>query len=163
MIAIRCTKKLLERVGAPSPVTAPTTAVLGDWYARPVAVGHQRLVLLISEHSRLPVVVPARDVKHLARNFPEALSLVLRGLALPTSVVEREVAATREAVIAQTNNRSLLGTLNDFSYLLIGYAESAPGIDLVDLALLVSRAPVAPLGMKSPDRVTRDLLAQTGV
>jgi hypothetical protein len=163
MIAMRCTKKLLDRIGAPSPVTAPTTAILGDWYARPVAVGRQRLVLLISEHSRLPVVVPARDLKHLATNFPDALSLVLLGLALPPSVVKREVAETREAVIAPTDNRSLLGTLNDFSYLLIGYAESAPGIDLVDLALLVSRAPVAPLGMKSPDRVTRDLLAQTGV
>ena len=44
MIAIRCTKKLLERIGAPSPVTVPATAILGDWYARPVAVAHQRLV-----------------------------------------------------------------------------------------------------------------------
>jgi hypothetical protein len=161
MIAIRCTKKLLERIGAPSPVTAPTTAILGDWYARPVAVSHQRLILLISEHSRLPVVMPARDVRHLATNFPEALSLVLLGLALPPSVVEREVAETREAVIAQTNNRSLLGTLNDFSYLLAGYMENAPELGLVDLALLVSRAPVAPLGMNSPDMVTRDLLAQS--
>ena len=116
--------------------------------------------LLISEHSRLPVVMPARGLKHLTTNFPEALSLVLRALALPPSVVEREVAETREAVIAATTNRSLLGTLNDFSYLLVGYAEKAPGIGLVDLALLVSGAPVAPLGMKSPERVTRDLLTE---
>jgi hypothetical protein len=38
--------------------------------------------------------------------------------------------------------------------------ENAPELGLVDLALRVSRAPVAPLGMSSPDRVTRDLLAQ---
>jgi hypothetical protein len=100
MVSIRCTKKLLARIGAPSPVIEPTTTVLGDWYVRPVAVGHQRLVLLISEHSRLPVVMSARDVKQLVTNFPEALSLVLNGLALPPLVVEREVDETREAVIA---------------------------------------------------------------
>jgi hypothetical protein len=162
MIAIRCTKKLLERVGAPSPVTAPTTAILGDWHARPVAVGHQRLVLLISEHSRLPVVMPARDVKHLAVNFPDALAAVLWGLGISAAVIQGELEAAREAVIAKTNSRSHLGTLNDFSYLLAGYAENAPGLDLVDLALWLSNAPVAPLGMRSPDRVTRDLLTQRG-
>jgi len=161
MIAIRCTKKLLVRVGAQSPVTAPTTAILGDWYARPVAVRHQRLVLLISEHSRLPVVMPARDVKHLATGFPEALSLVLLGLALPPSAVEREVAEAREAVIAKTNSHSHLGTLIDFSYLLAGYVENAPELDLVALALWLSRTPVTPLGGNSPDRVTRELLTQT--
>ena len=162
MIAIRCTKKLLERIGAPSPVTAPTTAILGDWYARPVAAGHQRLILLISEHSRLPVVMPARDVKRLAANFPDALAAVLWGLGLSAAVIQGELEAASEAVIAKTDSRSHLGTLIDFSYLLAGYAKNATGLDLVDLALWLSNAPVAPLGMSSPDRVTRDLLTQRG-
>jgi hypothetical protein len=159
MVAIRCTKKLLARIGVPSPVIEPTTTILGDWYAQPVAVGHQRLILLISEHSRLPVIMPGRDAKHLVKNFPDALARILLGLGIEASAVEREVEATRGAVIAATNNRSLLGTLNDFSFLLSAHMENAPEIDLVDLALWVSRAPVSPLGMSSPDRVTRELLA----
>jgi hypothetical protein len=162
VITIRCTKKLLDRIGAPSPLPAPTTAILGDWYARPVAVAHQRLVLLISERSRLPVVMPARDVKHLAVNFPDSLAAVLWGLGISAAVIQRELEAAREAVIAKTNSRSHLGTLNDFSYLLRGHMGNAPGLDLVDLALWLSNAPVAPLGMSSPDRVTRDLLTQRG-
>ena len=118
MVAIRCTKALLTRIGAPGMVSDPTTTILGDWYARPLAVGHQHLILLISEHSRLPVIMLARDVKHLAENFPAALARVLLALGIEASAVEREVEATREAVIAPTNNRSLLGTLNDFSFLL---------------------------------------------
>ena len=125
-----------------------------------MAVAHQRLVLLISEHSRLPVVMPARDVKHLAINFPDALAAVLWGLGISAAVIQGELEAAGEAVIAKTNSRSHLGTLSDFSYLLRGHMGNAPGLELVDLALWLSNAPVRPLGMSSPDRVTKDLLTQ---
>jgi len=159
MVAIRCTKKLLARIGAPSAVSQPTTTLLGDWYATTLAIGHQRLILLISEHSRLPVILPARDVKHLADNFPAALARVLAGLGMASSVVEREVEATRAAVIAVTDNRSLLGTLNDFTSMLQWQLRDRPNLDLVQVALHLSRTPVRPLGrLGFPDRVTRELL-----
>jgi hypothetical protein len=159
MVAIRCTQKLLARIGAPSPVNEPATTILGDWYATLLAIGHQRLILLISEHSRLPVIMPARDVKHLATNFPEALARVLAGLGIDAAVVEREVEATRAAVIAKTESRSLLGTLNDFSFML-RWQLSEPAPDLVRVALELSHTPVRPLGrLGFPDKVTKELLA----
>ena len=160
MIAIRCTKKLLARIGPPSSVTDPTTAALGDWYAQPLNIGRQRLILLISEHSRLPVIMPARDVRHLALHFPNALARVLFGLGIDAAVTEREVEATREAVIAATDNRSLLGTLNDFNHMLQWQLPDRPDLDLVRIAIELSRTPVGPLRPTPfPDRVTRELLA----
>ncbi len=160
MVALRCTKKLLARIGPPSLVSEPTTTLLGDWYAQPLAIGHQRLVLLISEHSRLPVIMPGRDLKHLATNFPDALARVLLALDIDASAVAREVRETRAAVIAATNNRSLLGTLTDFSFMLKWWGRDEPEADLVEAALRLSRTPVAPLGRTGfPDRVTRGLLA----
>ncbi len=159
MVALRCTKKLLARIGPPSLVSEPTTTLLGDWYAQPLAIGHQRLILLISEHSRLPVIMPGRDLKHLAANFPDALACVLLALDIDASAVAREVRETRAAVIAQTNNRSLLGTLTDFSFLLKWQLQGEPIVDLVQMALALSKTPVAPLGRAGfPDKVTRDLL-----
>ena len=141
-------------------MSAPTTTILGDWYAAPLSIGHQRFILLISERSRLPVIMAARDVKHLAANFPAALAHVLIGLGIAPAVVEREVAATREAVIAKTDNRSLLGTLNDFSFMLQWQLSGRPPVDLVQAALELSHTPVRPLGrLGFPDRVTRELLA----
>ena len=137
----------------------PTTTSLGDWYAQPVAVGHRRLVLLISEHSRLPVILPGRDVKHLAENFSDALACVLFGLGIEVSAAEREVEATCEAVIAETTIRSLLGTLNDFSFMLKWRLRDELATGLVDAALRLGRTPVRPLGPGFPDRVTRALLA----
>jgi hypothetical protein len=158
MVALRCTKKLLARVGPPQEATEPTTTILGDWYACPLNVGHQRFVLLISEHSRLPVLMAGRDLKHLTDNFPDALAAVLWGLGISAAVIQREVEATREAVIAKTNSRSHLGTLTDFSFMLKWWMQGRHDIDLVEEALRLSRTPVRPLGPGFPDKATRQLL-----
>ena len=160
MVTIRCTQKLLARVGPPAAEAALATTRLGDWHAKPVAIGHQRLILLISERSRLPVIMWARDGKHLARNFPRALAQVLLELDIPGPAVEREVEATREALIARTDNRSLLGTLNDFAFMLTWQLPDHPDLDLVQAALELSHTPVQPLRpVHFPDQVTRELLA----
>ncbi|MHB9150700.1 MAG: DUF6933 domain-containing protein [Thermoleophilia bacterium] len=160
MFVLRCTKKLLERMGPPSSVAAPSTTVLGDWFAQPVAVGRQRLILLASEHSRLPVVMPGRDAKNLARNLPTMLTEVLDGLGAPISAVVREIEAMNEAVIAVTNNRSVLGTLNDFSHMLKWHLAGEPDADLVEAALWLSETPVGPLGHDPPSEVTLRLLRE---
>lgn len=132
--------------------------MLGDWFANPVAVGHERFILLVCEHSRLPVVMPARDAKHLARNFPDAMAAVLSGLGATAAAVEREVEAAREAVVAATNNRSVVGTLVDFSYMLSHRLRREPA-DLVELSLWLAHTPVTPMHPDCwPDKVTRRLL-----
>ena len=158
MITLRLTRKLLDHVGSPTAATTPSTTLLGDWYAQLVFVGHQRYVLLVGEHSRLPVIMPGRDLKNLARNFPGALAEVLQALGVPRPVMEREVEASSEAVIAVTNSRSLLGTLNDFSQTLRYRLSGEPDAALVEVALWLSRTPVGPLGYDRPNRVTRRLL-----
>ena len=160
MVALRCTKRLLTRVGLPQEVTAPATTILGDWYACPLNIGHQRHVLLISEHSRLPVLMAGRDLKHLTDNFPDALATVLWGLGISAVAIQRELEATREAVIAKTNSRSHLGTLNDFSFMLRWQLPDRPDLDFVQAALELAHTPVGPLRPTSfPDKVTRQLLA----
>jgi hypothetical protein len=160
MVTIRCTQKLLARIGSPAEGTRPTTTRLGDWHAKPVAIGHQRLILLISARSRLPVVMWARSAKHLAATFPDALAAVLWGLSVDAAAINGELEATREAVIAHTNDRSLLGTLNDFAHLLQWQLPDDPGLDLVAVALELAHTPVQPLRPHHfPDQVTRELLA----
>jgi hypothetical protein len=118
VVIIRATRKLLVRIGPPSLPSTASTTLLGDWYAVPLAIGRLRFVLAISEHSRLPVLLPARDVKHLAQHLPAALERVLLGLGIPAPALYRELGEMRTALIGTTNNRSLLGTLNDFGFLL---------------------------------------------
>jgi len=158
MLVLRCTQKLLKHTGPPVADPPASTTALGDWYAQPLAVGHQRYVLLVSERSRLPVLMPGRDVKHLAVHFPAALSRVLAGLGVPEEVIARELAEGGEIVIARTASRSLLGTLNDFSHMLRWQLRDEPDPDLTIEAVRLSDTPVGPLGPGWPDEFTLRLL-----
>jgi len=158
VLVLRCTQKLLKHVGPPVADPPASTTALGDWYAQPLAVGHQRYVLLVSERSRLPVLMPGRDVKHLASHFPAALSRVLAGLGVPAEVIARERAEAGEIVIAKTASRSVLGTLNDFSHMLRWQLWDDPAPDLTIEAVRLSDTPVGPLGPSWPDEFTFRLL-----
>ena len=158
MLVLRCTQKLLKRIGPPIADPPASTTALGDWYAQPLAIGHQRHVLLVSERSRLPVLMPGRDVRHLAAHFPAALVRVLEGLGAPEEVIARELAEAGEIVIAKTASRSLLGTLNDFSHMLKWQLHDNPDPDLTIEAVCLSDTPVGPLGPGWPDKVTFRLL-----
>lgn len=91
MFVLRCTRKLLERTGPPSPVPPISTTALGDWFAQPLAVHRQRYILLVSGLSRLSVLMPGRDARNLARNFPDALAEVLYELGVTTRAIEYEM------------------------------------------------------------------------
>jgi len=160
MVVLRCTRKLLARIGELVADPPASTTRLGDWHAAPLAIGRRRFVLLIGEHSRLAVLMPGRDVRHLARNFAPALESVLLRLGISPEVVECEVEASRQATIATTNNRSLLGTINDFSNLLRYRLYDEREADLVELSLWLSHTPVRPLGPGWPDELTRQLLGE---
>jgi hypothetical protein len=161
MVILRLTHKLLRLVGAPTIASQPSTTILGDWTGGIFHVGHQRYVLLVSEHSRLPVLMPGRDLRNLPRNFPGALAEVLFGLRVPTTAIEREVEASSLATITTTNNRSLLGTINDFSFLVSHQLREHPETDLVDAALWLSRTPVGPLRHERPRDVACRLLTSS--
>ena len=139
MIVIRCTAKLLERVGPPAVDPPASTSVLGDWYAKPFSVAQRRFVVLISAPSRLPIYVPLRGIASLPKTFPSALEAVLMGLGLAPNVVEREVAASREVAIARTNSKSTLGSLNEAAYSAQYQLRFEPPTGLVNLAIEAGR------------------------
>ena len=72
MFALRCTKKLLDRmrVDPESSPAAPTT-ILGDWYGNLIRVGKQQLILCVSEKTlrrwvargRIPCVRLGRAIR----------------------------------------------------------------------------------------------------
>jgi hypothetical protein len=64
MFTLRCTRKLLKRLGTkPSSEVVEPGTVLGDWYANLLHLRPQQPVPVMSERSLLCVVVPARRVE----------------------------------------------------------------------------------------------------
>jgi hypothetical protein len=158
MFTLRCTAKLLRRLGPPTEGSAaPPTNRLGDWYATLVHAPRAQLVLMVSERSLLPVVVPAREASTLLERAPPALADVLLHLGVRPTVIEHEMAAMAGASIGRTANRRVLGSMNDF----LGMMRSHPWppSSLTALSLELAAAPCGPIGMMSPDDLTRELMA----
>jgi len=150
VLVLRCTRKLLRRLDAAED-PAPSSTWLGDWYANPVSVGRARLILCISEKTLLPVVVPARDLHSLGARLAAATGEVLRGLGVAEALVKAEVDRMTPVVFAPTKSRVVLGSLNEFAWLLQGQLN--PGRSLLDVSLELSQTPCGPI-KDFPDRVT---------
>lgn len=155
---LRCTGKLLARLGPVTEVAReePTT-VLGDWYGTLIHAPKMQLVLLVSARTLLPVMVPAREARTMVERFPLALARVLAELRVAPSAIDREMQAMVGPQIGKTASRQVLGSMNDFRQMMM--AHPWPPRSLTTLSLELAEAPCGPIGMRSPDDLTRELLA----
>lgn len=156
---IHCTKKLLDRVKATVRENSiQTTTFLGNWYATALFWKPQ-VALLINEKTLLPVLMPLAPANELAQRFPRYLSMVLTLHGIPDVLIDLELSAMRTFQYNKTTNRSLVGMLNQFSYLAEGYRDYQSA-DLNELSLRLSETPCSPLYKSSisPDRELRRLV-----
>lgn len=157
MYTLHCTKKLLDRVkpSLSEPVPPPTT-VLGNWYATALFWKPQ-LVLLVNEQILLPVLMPLAPASTLAARFPDELATVLRGHEVGHGFIEHELSAMADVAWAKTANRSVVGTVNEFSFLAERYRAYLETSDLVMLSMRLADTPCSPIKYNSPARLLGEL------
>lgn len=128
-----------------------TTTKLGDWFANRFNFGAQRYVMCTSEHSLLTLLVPARDLGKLPERLVAALHEMMADLVVPRSACEAEFKAMERFQIARTNNRSILGTMNDMAVQAEAefYAGHLGG-DLRGINRRLADVPCGPLGYDRP-------------
>jgi uncharacterized protein DUF6933 len=160
MVTIRCTQKLLRRLH-PTEETHASTTVLGDWYANIAFSRPQQLVLCVSERTLLPIVLPAKGLETLVPRLSMSVGEVLTRLGVNRGLIQREQDEMRSFTYGRTQNRRVLGSLNDFMFLLAHYLEARPDATLIEHSLQLAQAPCTPIGHRSPDRVTPELFQTT--
>lgn len=154
MFSIHATKKLLDRVKPAELCTVehPTT-VLGNWYATAL-FWKPHTVLFVNEKTLLPVLLPLAPAGTLAERFPRQLGLVLAACGVHLELIAAERAQMTDVRFAKTANRSVLGMVNQFSFLAEGYRDYLETDDLLTLSLKLAHTPCGPLrkGKVFPDR-----------
>ena len=161
MFVIHATKKVLDRCGGPSPAGGPTTTALGAWYAT-VLFWQPQLALFVNEPTRLPLFVRLAPAATLVARFVNDLGVVLAAHDLDPRFIDSELAEMTEHRLEKTASRSVLGTMNDFSYLADVHREQGGVDDLVDLSLNLAHTPCGPLssGHGFPDLELKALAAR---
>ncbi len=153
VLVVRGTKKLRDRVKA--PVAAgdhASTTTLGDWFATALFWKPQ-VALLVNQRAFVPVFMPLAPAASLLDRAPDSIAGVLRRLGADETFIESELDAMRETRIAPTNDRSVVGVMNEFAF--HGEIRWNEGIgSLEDLAIDLAGMPLGPLRNRSgfPDR-----------
>ncbi len=160
MMIVRATRKLLDRIGPSEANEVESTNLLGDWYATVLPWRPRQVALLMSDRTLLPLAMPLAPAATLLARFPDHLAELLIVLRVPADVIDREVAEMQVSMLTTTNNRSRVGSLNEFAFLADHHRHLHPDLDLLDLSLRLSRVPCSPLYKRhvSPDRELAALL-----
>ncbi len=164
MFVVRATKKLLRRLGpATLGADVASTTLLGDWYATAL-FWRPQVALFVDERTRLPVLIPLAPASTLLARFPDELATVLKAHDVPAAIVTTELDEMREHRLEPTASRSVVGSMNEFTF----HADVSRGAgtspDLLELSLQLARMPCGPLYKRhvSPDRELAALVASVG-
>ena len=157
MVVLRCTQKLLVRLKQDRDLPpVESTTRLGDWYGNILRIGRRQHLLFISERSRLPLVIPIGDGKRLRFVFQDAVRERLAIVGVAAADIADERSRMSEIAFGRTQNRSLLGTLNDFAFMAQhGNANRAEPESPEELMQFLAQTPILPLNGASPIELTR--------
>jgi hypothetical protein len=145
MLVVHGTKKFLDRVG--SPTAAPEDASstnLGSWYAM-VLFGPPQVALFVNEETLLPMLLPLAPAASVLDRFGPGLESLLRAHGVAAPFIDAELTEVDRCLLARTNNRSVVGIMNEFAYLGDVFRHSAPAAELQDLSLRLAETPCSPL------------------
>ena len=81
----------------------------------------------------------------LSTRFPAQLARTLSAHGVSQNFIEIELAQMLELNFAKTANRSVVGTMNEFTYSADFYREEFGVGDLLGIALRLSQTPCSPL------------------
>ena len=154
MFVLHAPKKLLARLGPVSTdLSGESTTVLGSWYGTAL-FWRPQVTLFVNELTLLPVLVHLAPAQTVVTRFVDTLAAVLDELSVPHAVVAHEVELMGEHRLAKTVNRSVVGVMNEFSYLADAYGRAESSAGLIRLSLALAGTPCGPLRSRSgfPDR-----------
>lgn len=140
---------------------APPSPALGNWYATAI-LWKPQLALVVNERTLLPVLMPMAPASTLIARFPRELATALISQGPSQVFTASEVAAMSEVSVAETADRSVVGTMNEFSFLAEGYRESLETSDLLALSMRLADAPCSAIEHSSPARPIKELLGAAG-
>jgi hypothetical protein len=164
VLVVRATQKLRHclRAAAPQQEERSTTA-LGDWYATAL-FWRPQLALFVNEATLLPLLVPLAPSTTLFERFVPALSTLLSAHGASPAFTGAEAEEMAERRVAKTTNRSVVGIMNEFTFLAEAYSADRGDLDLRELSLRLAETPCGPLYKRhiSPDRELAALLSERG-
>ena len=119
MAILRCTKKILTEIKIKPSDSEILPDDFGSWHCNLLRIDRRKCVLFTHDNTLYSFLVPGLtkpDFMNFKAVFRENIFKNLFDEQLPQDQIERFLDNNREIKIAKTNNRSVLGSMNDLAF-----------------------------------------------
>jgi len=131
MQLIRCTQKLLKELRVKPSEDEPKFGYIGDWHANLLRVERRKCVLFTNSDTLYSIFVfglKRPDFDHLDEILRQSLFRRLRIEGFSEIQIEKALEENRTIHFVKTNNRSVLGSMNDLAFQIEAHIKSSGGI-----------------------------------
>ena len=145
MQLIRCTAKLLKEIGLKKSELIdepPEFSFLGQWHANLIYINRQKCVLFVNDKVLINFIVPdvsRAEIRNLAQMFKSMFHCVLADEGYSQEQITKILAEYSEIGIGKSNNRSVLGSINDLAYHYEYSILESGGSHSAEVPLIISR------------------------
>lgn len=121
MQLIRCTKKLQKELGLKNDALIqqePTPTLLGSWHANLITIDRRKCVLFVNDKTLFNFLIPdvsREQIRRLDTLFRDFLQCILAEEGFDKTTTDKILQEYAEIGFANTNNKSVLGSMNDLA------------------------------------------------
>ena len=166
MTIIRCTKKLLEEIGAPPTEISEFKAgePLGSWHANIFRIERRKAILFTNDktlYSIMAAGIKKADINHIDELFRDNFFRSLKVMPIDPAKFGEAMDETHEIIIGKSNSRSVLGSMNDHiatTIFQVQYDGGYQHLDTSDINRRLNHTPMSAIGYACPvDRMLETL------
>jgi hypothetical protein len=138
-----------------------------SWHANLLRIERRKCVLFTHDATLYSVFVPGLtkpDFEHLGEVFGQRLFKTLLWDGFPQPQIERMLEACRTIRFARSNNRSVLGSMNDLRFQIevcLAHDGGLANTDLAELHHKLNRIPMSAVSCRDAVEGLRERLART--
>ncbi len=152
---LKCTKKVLDEIGIKSPAAIESrdnaTEPLGDWCVNLLRIQRKKCLLIVNEKTLFSILVPElkkAQIQNIAVVFREALFAALIDEEFTAAQAEKILSEYDEIGISKTTDRSVLGSMNDYTFLYKDFIEGDGGFQFCKISALIMQMNRTPMGAR---------------
>ena len=137
MVILRCTSRLLKELGTKPALAPPQPSSLSDWHANILRVDRKKCVLFTNDLTLYSFLV------HMVKTpLPEGFGALFRLGLLKTMMSDGldnpqaryKLGGQDSVMVAKTNTRSVLGSMNELAFQVKYIVHEKGGLDIADLS-----------------------------
>jgi|LGVF01.1.fsa_nt_gb hypothetical protein len=149
MAILRCTQKLLSELKLKPSDSKELPSDISGWHANLLRIDRRKCVLFTHDTTLYSFFVHGLkkpDFENIREVFRQNFFKSLIAEDMPQKQIEIFLEANREIIISKTNNRSVLGSMNDLAFQLkyrIAYEGGIKNTDITKLIYDINRIPMS--------------------